>query len=275
MYGMDDCSLALSDRRIWLTDGDFGTFEKAFTAAERFVGSQLSKDQRDPLTVIGDFNLPPSNGAASRDFQTLHFDFGLPLDPKTPQDVARYTALYIARGDADVTAVTRLVPLVPLLAQRDWPERAELITRFAAYGRTHGSRDDHLGYSEGSFARVIDATATSPPLLASVKTHPEFLCGMEFDTLGQELAFFRRHGLDVEDVEIDIVLRPGQLLLFDNLAFAHGRRGQRQPGELRQRIFGHQQLSPAAQQGVRERVLSAFYPSSADESTKTSSVSIP
>jgi hypothetical protein len=129
MYGMDDCSLALSDRRIWLTDGDFGTFEKAFTAAERFVGSQLSKDQRDPLTVIGDFNLPPSNGAASRDFQTLHFDFGLPLDPKTPQDVARYTALYIARGDADVTAVTRLVPLVPLLAQRDWPERAELICR--------------------------------------------------------------------------------------------------------------------------------------------------
>jgi hypothetical protein len=265
----------LSDHPLWLIDGDFGTSEKAFAAAERLVGSRLSLDLIEPLTVIGDFNLPPSNGPASRDFQTLHFDFGLPLDPRTPQDVARYTALYIAQGDDDVNAVTRLVPLVPLLAQRDWPERAELIARFVAYGRTHGSRDDRSGYSEGSFARVIDAATTSAPLLTSVKTHPDFLCGMEFDTFGQELAFFQQHGLDVEDVEIDIVLRPGQLLVFDNLAFAHGRRGQRQPGELHQRIFGHERLSPADQQGVRERVLSAFYPSFTDESTIASSVSIP
>jgi hypothetical protein len=57
-----------------------------------------------------------------------------------------------------------------------------------------------------------------------VKTDPDFLCGTEFDTLGSELAFFRRHGLEVEDVQIDIVLRPGHLLVFDNLMFAHGRR---------------------------------------------------
>jgi hypothetical protein len=225
--------------------------------------------------VIGDFVIPPSDGPASRDFQTLHFDFGLPLDPRIAQDVARYTALYIAQGDGDVAAVTRLVPLVPLLAQRDWPERAELIARFVAYGRTHGARDDCRGYSEGSFARVIDAAATSPPLLASVKTDPDFLCGTEFDTWGAELAFFQRHGLDVVDVEIDIVLRPGQLLVFDNLAFAHGRRGQRQPGELHQRIFGHQQLSPADQLGIRERVLSAFYAPSTDRATSASPVSIP
>jgi hypothetical protein len=275
MYGMDDCSPASSDHPLWLIDGDFRTAKKAFTSAERFVGSQLSMDRIEPLTVIGNFNLPPPNGPASRDFQTLHFDFGLPLDPRTPQDVARYTALYIAQSDVGVTAVTRLVPLVPLLAQRDWPGRAELIARFVAYGRTHGSRDDRSGYSEGSFARVIDAATTSPPLLASVKTHPDFLCGMEFDTFGQELAFFQRHGLDVEDVEIDIVLQPGQLLVFDNLAFAHGRRGQRQPGELHQRMFGHERLSPADQEGVRERVLSAFYASSTDESTTASSVSIP
>ncbi len=255
---MDELSPAFDDRRFWLIDGDFGTYENAFAAAETFVESLSSADRLERLTVIGDFVIPPAEGPASRDFQTLHFDFGLPLDPKIARDVARYTALYIAPGNVDVTAVTRLVPLVRLLAQRDWLERDELIARFVAYGRTHGAREDRSGYSEGSFARVIDAAATSPPLLTSVKTDPDFLCGTEFDTLGAENAFFLSHGLDVEDVEIDLVLRPGQLLVFDNLAFAHGRRGQRQPGELHQRIFGHRQMNRADQQGVRERVLSAF-----------------
>jgi hypothetical protein len=36
---------------------------------------------------------------------------------------------------------------------------------------------------------------------------------------------------------------------------------------LHQRIFGHRQLSPAGQSVIRDRVLSAFYPSSTNEST--------
>jgi hypothetical protein len=259
MYRMDDCRRAPDEPRFWLMDGDFETCDTAFAAAQAFVASRHSKERIGALAVIGEFVIPSPDGAEIRDFQTLHFDFGLPLDPKIPQDVARYTALYIARGHADSLAVTRLVPLVSLLAQRRWPERAELIARFVAYGRTHGARDDRTGYTEGSFARVIDAAATNPPLLVSVKTDPDFLCGMEFATSDSELAFFQRHGLDVEDVEIEIVLRPGQLLVFDNLAFAHGRRGKRQPGELHQRVFGNRRLSPADQLAVRERLLDAFY----------------
>jgi len=52
---------------------------------------------------------------------------------------------------------------------------------------------------------------------------------MEFESLNAELAFFRRHGLHVEEVTIEVALRPGQLMVFDNLALAHGRRGRRQP----------------------------------------------
>jgi 8-oxo-dGTP pyrophosphatase MutT (NUDIX family) len=60
-----------------------------------------------------------------------------------------------------------------------------------------------------------------------------------------------------DDAEIDIDLQPGELLLFDNLALAHGRRGKRQPGELRQRVYGHR-LEPAAQRKLRNHVLTAF-----------------
>jgi hypothetical protein len=275
MCGMDERPPMLNDRRFWLVDDAFGTCPEAFAAAEQLVQGHQSMDPIEPLSVIGDFVIPPLESPASRDFQTLHVDFGLPLDPKIAQDIARFTALYIGLGDVGITATTRLVPLVPLLAQRRWPERGELIARFAAYGWTHGARDDRRGYSEGSFARIIDAASTNPPLLASVKTEPDFLCGTEFGTSGAELAFFRQHGLDVEDVVIDIVLRPGQLLVFDNLAFAHGRRGRRQPGELHQRMFGHHQMSVAGQRNVREQVLSAFDAPSTTQATSGSLVSIP
>jgi hypothetical protein len=266
--GMRDGAVALSDRGFWLADGDFSSREEAFEAAGTVVARRCGADGVEPLAVVGDFVIPPPGGVPSRDFQTLHFDFGLPLVPVVAHDVACYTALYIARSAAGASATTRLVPLAPLLRRRDWPERPELLARFAAYGRTHGAWDDNQGYSEGSLARVIEAAAATSPVLPSVKADPDFLCGMEFDSLSAELAFFLRHSLDVEEVAIDIALRPGQLMVFDNLAVAHGRRGHRQPGELHQRVFGHRQLSPVDQRASRERLLSAFSSSSNDVATR-------
>jgi hypothetical protein len=54
------------------------------------------------------------------------------------------------------------------------------------------------------------------------------------------------------------MLRPGDLLVFDNLRLAHGRSGTRQPGELRQRVFGYKNLSAAGQLELWDRVLGAF-----------------
>jgi hypothetical protein len=255
MYGMHDGAVALSDRGFWLADGDFSTHNQAFEAARAVVGGRCGADGIDRLPVIGDFVIPPPGGVVSRDFQTLHFDFGLPLVPIVAQDVARYTMLYIEPSAAGVSATTRLVPLVPLLRQRHWPERSGLLARFVVYGRTHGAWDDSRGYSEGSLARVIEAAAGVSPVLPSVNADPNFLCGMEFDSVSAELAFFRRHGLDVGRVAIDIALEPGQLMIFDNLALAHGRRGCRQPGELHQRVFGQRQLSPVEQRASAQRVL--------------------
>jgi hypothetical protein len=76
-------------------------------------------------------------------------------------------------------------------------------------------------------------------------------------------------------VAIDVALRPGQLMVFDNLALAHGRRGRRQPGELHQRVLGHRQLSPVEQQASCERVLSAFASTSVEDATPAVATSIP
>jgi hypothetical protein len=254
-----DGSGALTERGFAWIDGDFETSEEAFHAARALIDAHWTAHGVAPLSVIGDFVIPPAEGRQTRDFQTLHFDFGLPLDPKVEHDLARYTALYVARGAVGVSAVTRLVPLVALLSQRAWPAREELIRRLIAYGRTHGAWDDARGYVEGSLARVIEAAAASQ-LLPSVKIDPDFLCGMEFDNPGSESAFLARHGLDTEHVQVDVALRPGDLLVFDNLALAHGRRGTRRPGELRQWVFGQTRVSPAVQCQLRDRVLDAFGP---------------
>ncbi len=255
---LDDHVAALDERGFAWVRGAFPTSVEAFDAADAVIEACCAADGRGGLAVIGDFVIPPIDGQVSRDFQTLHFDFGLPLDPKVEHDVARYTALYIPSPITAVSAVTRLVPLAGLLRQRAWPSIGEVRNGLLAYGRTHGAWDDARGYVEASLARVVEAAAGMSPLLPSVKVDPDFLCGTEFATLRSELAFFEGNGLHVEDVQIEVPLQPGELLIFDNLALAHGRRGPRQPGELHQRVYGHQRLSPAAQCEVRDLVLSAF-----------------
>ncbi|MGN6167375.1 MAG: hypothetical protein ACTHQQ_04275, partial [Solirubrobacteraceae bacterium] len=126
-----------------------------------------------------------------------------------------------------------------------------------AYGESHGAWDDAEGYCEGSLGRLAEAAAGAPRL-PSVKSTPGFLCGMEFATLAGELDFFKSLGLDVGAVEVEIPLRPGDLLVFDNHALAHGRRRSRRQGELHQRVDGHRQLGPAAQRALRDRFLAAF-----------------
>lgn len=210
------------------------------------------------LAVIGDFVIPPADGSPSRDFQTLHIDFGLPLVPVAPTDVARVTALYVSPSAVSSHAVTRLVPIGALACRRRWPHRDELLRRFAGYGQSHGAWDDAAGYTEGSLARIIEGALGQPPVLPSVKAHREFLCGSEFSSLAGELEFFAKRDLHVETVEIEVCLRPGELLVFDNIALAHGRRGTRQPGELNQRVFGNRALSVEEQLQLRDRFLTNF-----------------
>ena len=74
--------------------------------------------------------------------------------------------------------------------------------------------------------------------LPSVKSTPASCVEWSSITLAAELSFFERLGLDIAAVQVEVPLRPGDLLVFDNLALAHGRRGSRKPGELHQRSTG-------------------------------------
>ena len=239
----------------WIRDG-LADAEAAFEVARALVDARCAADGVAEIRLVGDFVLPPPGGEESRDFQTLHFDFGIPVDPKVERDFGRYTALYIPDGFGASLAVTRLVPLARLLAQRDWPCEGELLARLVDYGRTHGACNDDQGYVEGSVARVVEAAAGAPAL-PSVKAAAGFLCGMEFDSLDGELRFFERHLLHVDEVQIEVPLSPGELLVFDNLAMAHGRRGVRRPGELHQWVFG-ETLGVARQCALRDYALAAF-----------------
>ncbi len=258
MAGSQTAAVALSTSGSTTIDGPFASAQAAFDSVAGLLRELPTDPGFPPLEVIGEFVIPPAPGPPSRDFQTLHFDFGLPLDPVHSADVARFTALHVELGTAPSRARTRLVPLRPLLAQGTWPERRELLARLTAYGETHGAFDETPGYTEGSLARIVEAAAGGEPRLPSVKTTPGFLCGNEFASISAELDFFDAHGLSVRAVESEVTIHPGAVLVFDNLALAHGRAGVRQPGELHQRVFGHRALDRDGQRRLRDRVLARF-----------------
>ena len=210
-----------------------------------------------PLRVVGQFTIPPP-GALSRDFQTLHLDFGLPVVPDCPSDVARFTALYVDRDYAQTTALTRIVPLRRLLSQRAWVEPELLLERLRRYGQANAGASvaRRAGYVEGIFARLVEAADGSPTLPRSGDAG--FLCGMEFESHAQERYHFAERGLDLDAVEQRVLLGPGQLLLLDNLATAHGRLGVRKPLELHQLCLGYRSLDVSAQSVRLGRVLKAF-----------------
>jgi hypothetical protein len=253
-------SAALTTSGFSTLPGPFATAEAGFSAAHAVITACPADARLPPIETIGDYVIPPEGGPPSRDFQTLHFDFGLPLNPVRPSEIARYTALHIPAEAAPTKAITRLVPLARLLQQRTWPDATQLLSRLVAYGHTHGAWVDADGYTEGSLARIVEAADGHTPQLPSVKTHPDFLCGNEFPNLTTETRFFRSHGLDVPNAELEVRIAPGTVTVFDNLALAHGRRGIREPGELHQRVFGHRALDISQQRVLRNHVLDAFNP---------------
>jgi Taurine catabolism dioxygenase TauD, TfdA family len=250
------CALELLDRGFVHLREQCASKSAAWTIAREVFAAASRPDaigsDMPPLEDVGEFTVPPAD-ALRRDFQTLHMDFGLPIEAGEPLDIARFTALYINPRHPPTTALTRVVPLGALLQQRAWSPRSTLLANLRRYGRT---APVGAGYVEGILARLVEAADNCSVLPPT--TDPDFLCGMEFATLAEERAHFARHSLELDTVEHRVHLRPGELVLFDNLTTAHGRTGTRRPEELHQLCVGYRRLEAARQRTLLLRVLDAF-----------------
>jgi hypothetical protein len=205
-------------------------------------------DGMPDLQVVGEFTVPTPE-AFQRPFQALHIDFGIPLAGEVPVDVARFTALLRDAREDGPGAITRLIPLRRLLAHRTWAERhviAQRLSRTATVDRT----------VEGILGRIIEVAREGHQLVPL--NAPGHLCGMEFDSLQHERSFFDESGLPLTQVEEQVFLRPGEMLVIDNLRTAHGRTGRRNTNELHQLFVGYASLHAEDQKLLLDRVLSVF-----------------
>ena len=249
---MEAIAATLFDRGLAVVPGRWPDKAAAWDVALRIAVAARDLDPRSAglpgFGVVGEFAVPPP-GVVQRDFQALHVDYGVPklAGPSVP--VARFTALYLDCAVGGSGAATRIVPLRRLLAQRTWPAREVLASRVCNDGAAGA-------LVEGILARIVEAADQSRDL--PDREADGFLCGMEFLTLAEEHRYFARHGLRLAAAEEEVVLTEGQLLLFDNLAVGHGRRGRRNAGELHQLCIGFGSLDLAGQAAVLNRFLSGF-----------------
>jgi hypothetical protein len=233
----------------------------------RVVEEMRAKDRLLSEELVGEFELlehstiPPSGGDAIT-FLALHFDRGHALFPDKPETVVAFVALYFPVERAPGSAITRVVPLVRLLAKSGWGDRGIIEERLRGYTTAYGSSWDWDGDSGGRvscFARVLDGLAAVPGL-TNFKETPKYQwyatsrAGHEFDSYEGEAQFYQSLGIDMRDAEIGIKLSPGDVLVLNNIRTIHGRLGARQSGEVDQYLIGRRNV-PASECAIIRRWL--------------------
>lgn len=213
------------------------SIEETAFAPESLQRMQLAKVDAIPLC----------HEITSTGFQALHWDMGQPFFNEQPQTLYTIGALYRPLGDRNSNAKTRMVSLSPLLNQKSFGSKEEVKEKLLAYVKEHGD-----GWMKPTpvnthrlacFARVLDALTNQKALCHEIDTMIGQCFTYDTSASGtkgfeEEIAFFKDAGVDLNNVEEQIEILPGQMLVYDNMRTVHGRIGKREPKELINFLFG-------------------------------------
>ncbi len=238
----------------WAVVSGFDHVDDARTALDSFIGSldtvrlPLFTGMIERMQLAKQDAIPVCEDIVQTGFQALHYDMGMPFLAEQPQALYTVSALYRPiDSEPNPLAQTRIVYIPDLLAQAKLGDKKTLETRFEAYIRAHGDGwihpTPHNTHRLAIFARVLDALSGQNKLADKIDT----MIGQCFEYdhgkggeygLEQEKSFFKEADFDLNTVEEQIVLKPGEMLVFDNMRCVHGRIGQRRKRELINFLYG-------------------------------------
>jgi hypothetical protein len=240
---------------------DVPSVERAFALAMRTIAALALSE---PYTSMGygDFQLakadrtPVCDSIVQANFQTLHFDYGLPVLSRPQQGFYGVVALYMPPETTGSFAETRIVQLRELKAETGLV-RKHAIERLCDYVCAHGD-----GWSQPSptntgriaiFLRVLEALRGENRFAALIDSDSAGFISEATQSANTDSAYlelerslFHEFGIDLGPVERRVRLRPGDMLLLDNVSIVHGRLGKRPARELWHMLFGVPDLSPPA-----------------------------
>lgn len=188
--------------------------------------------------------IPVCDDVVASEFQILHFDMGMPLAEGKNQLLVTHVAIYLpAATTGRTSARTRLVELSGLLSHLNLSAQ-ELEHRLVDYVGRYGDGWGGINTRRlACFARLLDAVTGG----MEVADETDRTVGQWFRSDAHlssevahqlEMSFFARKGIDLGRAEVDVRLKPGDLLLLDNTRVIHGRVGRRRAREVCNFMFG-------------------------------------
>ncbi len=247
---------------------NISTPEEAQQTAEIFLANldlqklPFYKTVNDSIQLAKADAIPVCDDSVETSFQALHFDMGQAMESTESQLMITGVALYHPLNTLSGTAKTRILPLRGLLKNTPWKQESEkeIEKRIIEYVNQHGDGWDNVNTRRLiCFARVIDAISKTEDLIDlrdktmaawfKNKKNPSGLISLD-----NEINFYKLRGLDLNQLETQITLLPGQILIMDNTRAVHGRIGKRTTKEIYQFMFGLQ-ATPEQIVGFRKNLI--------------------
>lgn len=213
------------------------------------------KNFLDKIRLAKRDQIPVCDDSVETSFQALHFDMGQPMFSEEPQNMFMITGLFIPKKETPKTAKTRVINIRGLFNDsKKFGTKKEVEEKIVDYVKKYG---DGWAYPDkvntcriSCFARVVDAVAGTNELADYFdKTMAQWFQDPNNKDGGaskvMEKKFYAERGIDLDSIEEDIVIKPGQLLIVDNMRTAHGRIGKRNAKETWQFMYGVSNATPS------------------------------